>query len=82
MASVMSENQIKGNKMSWNLDGLSVVGVYMGEEVSGVVESSRVKYGGTVQHTVNLNKPVQLRWRTQPTTRVLLDDNEIVLVMN
>jgi hypothetical protein len=78
----MNEFRNKGKHMSWYLDGLSIVGVYMGQEVSGVVESSRVKYGGKVQHTVVLNKPVQFRWRNEPTSRVLLDEDEVILVLN
>jgi hypothetical protein len=63
--------------MSWNLEGQQVVGNYYGQTVCGTVVSSRVKYGGKVQHTVELLQAIQLRWRQEPTTVVLLDDNEI-----
>lgn len=60
--------------MNWNLEGLRVYGRYMGEyPCSGRVESSRVKYGGGIQHTIVLDEPLQFRWRSEPTTRVLLD---------
>jgi len=43
----------------WNLENMSVTGLYMGEiAVSGVVELSRVSYGGEVVHTVVLDTPV------------------------
>lgn len=63
--------------MGWIKDGEQIVADYMGTKVSGVVESSRVKYGGKVQYTVNLDKPIQLRWRSEPTTRVLIDNDKI-----
>ena len=44
--------------MGWIKDGEQVTANYHGLTVSGVVESSRVKYGGRVQYTVNLNAPV------------------------
>lgn len=68
--------------MSWILDGQRVVGNYFGQQVIGTVESSRVKYGGVVQHTVILEQAVHLRWRHEPTTRVLLDETEILQVLN
>jgi hypothetical protein len=67
--------------MEWNLEGLRVHGNYMGEYAcSGRVESSRVKYGGGVQHTVTLDEPLQFRWRSEPTVRVLLDHEHVVRV--
>ena len=40
----------------WNLEGLAVEGVYLSDiAVAGKVIKSRVKYGGGVQHTVQLN---------------------------
>ena len=45
--------------MSWNLEGLLVTGLYMGEiPVTGRVDLSRVQYGGTVSHHVVLDEPV------------------------
>ena len=63
---------------TWVKDGATIVANYLGETVRGTVESSRVKYGGKVQYTVNLEKPVQFRWRSEPSTTVLIDNDEIV----
>lgn len=63
---------------NWVKDGKTIVANYLGETVRGTVESSRVKYGGKVQYTVNLEKPVQFRWRSEPSTTVLIDNDEIV----
>jgi hypothetical protein len=65
----------------WYLDGYKVVANYFGEAVTGTVESSRVKYGGAVQHTVILDEPVQLPWRSEPKYRVLIDDKEIMEIV-
>ena len=63
---------------NWIKDGEQITANYMGTQVSGTVTNSRVKYGGQVQYTVELAKPVQFRWRSEPTTRVLIDRNELV----
>ena len=62
----------------WNLEGLTVRGEYFGLPVEGVVTESRVKYGGTVQHTVDLFFPITM-FGDEKTT-VLLDANEITHV--
>lgn len=64
--------------MGWIKDGEQITALYMGQTVSGTVVESRVKYGGAVQYTVDLDKPVQLRWRTEPTLRVLVDQAELI----
>ena len=68
--------------MSWVLDGQKVKAKYLGETVTGVVVDSRVKYGGKVQYTVNLDKPVLFRWRSEPTSHVLIDCDELLLENN
>lgn len=65
--------------MGWIKDGEQITANYCGQTVTGTVESSRVKYGGRVQYTVNLDSPVLFRWRSEPTTRVLIDDSELVV---
>lgn len=65
--------------MSWCKDGSTIKADYLGDEVVGVVQSSRVKYGGTVQYAVKLDEPVQFRWRSQPTEVVLIDADEIIM---
>ena len=63
--------------MSWNREGQRVVGRYMGTFlVSGKVTSSRVKYGGTVQHTVLLDRPIEIYGRSAAV--LLLEDTEIL----
>ena len=66
----------------WNLEGLTVRGVYFGTKVEGVVTLSRVKLGGTVQHTVELFFPMTFPWAPNglERTTVLLDANEVVHV--
>ena len=68
--------------MSWVLDGQKVKAKYLGETVTGVVVDSRVKYGGKVQYTVELDSPVQFRWRSEPTNHVLIDNDELLLENN
>ena len=47
--------------MHWNLEGKRINGLYMGLfPYSGLVESSRVKYGGQVQHTVLVDEPFKV----------------------
>lgn len=44
--------------MKWDLTGDRVNGLYMGLfPYSGLVTESRVKYGGNVQHTVQVDVP-------------------------
>ena len=62
----------------WNLDGLIVRGEYFGTKVEGVVTLSRVKFGGSVQHTVDLFFPITMFG--QERTTVLLDANEVAHV--
>ena len=62
----------------WNLEGLTVRGEYFGVPVEGVVTLSRVKYGGEVQHTVDLFFPITIFGDER--TSVLLDANEITHV--
>lgn len=57
----------------WNYEGLKVYGNYLDVPVSGRVELSRVAYGGIVKHTVVLDEPISLPWRTGLTDRVILE---------
>jgi len=46
--------------MTWNLEGKTVKAKYLGEYVfTGIVINSRVKYGGTIQHDVELDVPLE-----------------------
>lgn len=64
--------------MGWIKDGERVTAEYLGVTVTGVVENSRVKYGGKVQYTVRLDEPVMFRWRSEPTDVVLIDEDEVL----
>ena len=64
--------------MSWILDGQKISANYLGTPVSGRVISSRVKYGGKVQYSVELDEPVQLPWRSEPATTLLVDNDELM----
>ena len=44
--------------MGWNKDGSTIRADYCGVVFDGVVLESRVKYGGTVQHTVELDDTI------------------------
>lgn len=64
--------------MDWNLEGKLVQVNYMDNIRAGKVLSSRVKYGGGVQHHVKLSHPIQLKWRTELVWQVLVDEEEVV----
>lgn len=47
--------------MNWNLQGMRINGLYMGLfPISGMVDLSRVKYGGEVSHHVQLDQPIKV----------------------
>jgi hypothetical protein len=47
--------------MGWDKTGSFISGLYLGQfPFSGTVRESRVKYGGQVQHTVDLVNPIQV----------------------
>ncbi len=65
--------------MSWDLTGQRVAGVYLNAyTVAGTVTDSRVKYGGQVQHTVQLDRPIEVFGRSAEV--LLLDNNELFTV--
>lgn len=64
--------------MSCNSKVKTIVAKYMDTHVHGYIVSSRVKYGGKLQHTVELVHPVQFAWRNEPTSVVLITDDKIV----
>ena len=60
----------------WNLENCRVTGNYMGIAlVSGMVTESRVKYGGSVCHTVELDEPITVFGAVRD--RVILDNWEV-----
>ena len=67
----------------WNLEGLCIEAKYLDEFlVSGRVESSRVAYGGKVKHTVVLNEPLVMRWRSEPAERLIVDHEAVSRVFS
>ena len=63
--------------MAWNKEGQRVVGTYLDHwTVSGLVTESRVRYGGTVQHTVQLDQPVTVFGRRAKV--LLLNDTDLL----
>ena len=64
--------------MSWKREGQVVAGIYLKSyTVIGTVESSRVKYGGSVQHTVVLSQPIEVFGT--PRDRLLLDEGDLLV---
>lgn len=62
----------------WDLAGKRVeVRTVSGETRQGVVESSRIKYGGILQHTVRLDQPITYRWRAEAVDVVLATPDAI-----
>ena len=60
----------------WNLENCRVTGNYMGiMPVAGMVTESRVKYGGSVSHTVKLDTPITVFGAVRD--RVILDNWEV-----
>lgn len=58
--------------MKWDLTGERINGLYMGLfPFTGTVESSRVKYGGAVQHTVKVDEPFKVYGEVRD--RILVD---------
>jgi len=62
--------------MKWDLTGERINGMYMGLwPYAGLVTESRVKYGGTVQHTVKLDQPIKAYGTVRDV--VLVTDKEV-----
>ena len=60
----------------WNYEGMTVTGKYLGVfPVKGVVELSRVKYGGEVCHTIVLKRKIKVYGAMRD--RVILDHPQI-----
>lgn len=65
--------------MGWCKDGSTIKAEYVdGSLIVGVVTESRVKYGGKVQYTVQMSEPRMLRWRSEPTYTVLIDEDNVI----
>jgi hypothetical protein len=66
--------------MNWTLEGCEVDFKYMGATGTGKVVDARVKYGGSVQYTVELVNGITLPWRSEPVYRVLVDNTDLLSV--
>jgi hypothetical protein len=65
--------------MNWDLTGMTVWARYLDEyDIYGRVESSRVKYGGEVQHTVVLAEPTVIYGQLRE--RVLIEHKYVTRV--
>jgi hypothetical protein len=66
--------------MNWNLEGKRINGLYMGLfPYSGLVTESRVKYGGSVQHTVKVDEPFKVYGAVRSTVLVGTDEVNRIL---
>jgi hypothetical protein len=64
-------------RSNWDLTGLAVKGRYLNEiPFQGVVTNSRVKYGGKIQHTVNLAEPVTAYGTERDTLLIVEGEDE------
>jgi hypothetical protein len=64
--------------MQWNLTGKRINGIYLGLwPYSGTVLESRVKYGGKVQHTVQVDEPFKVYGEVRE--RILVEDFNRIL---
>lgn len=59
-------------------EGHVVTGKYLGLPVTGIVTDSRVKYGGKIQYTIALAKPLVLPWRQEEVVTCVLNHDELV----
>ena len=67
--------------MNWNLEGKRINGLYMGLfPYTGLVEESRVKYGGEVQHTVLVDEPFKVYGAVRD--RILVSITEINRILD
>ena len=66
--------------MGWNLEGLRVTATYLDSEytITGRVESSRVKYGGNVQHTVMLDEATEIYGNVRD--RLLIKHKDVIKI--
>ena len=67
--------------MKWDLTGERINGLYMGLfPYTGTVESSRVKYGGDVQHTVIVDEPFKVYGAVRE--RILVSITEVNRILD
>ncbi len=65
--------------MNWNLEGMTVVGLYMGEiPVRGLCTLSRVKYGGGISHHITLDEGFDGGYCRRDAGEGIILDNQFV----
>jgi hypothetical protein len=65
--------------MGWNKDGSTIKAKYLGEyEFTGVVQESRVSYGGRVLYTVVCDEPIVLDFCNEPRNVVIVSESQVV----
>lgn len=66
---------------NWNREGQQITGTYLDTHtVTGMVLDSRVKYGGKVQHTVLLDRPIEVFGRI--AEHLLLEEEDVTTTHN
>ena len=66
--------------MGWNKDGSTVRAMYLGEYYcTGVVEESRVSYGGEVLYTLKLNDSLALPFNGELRETVIVNEKQILM---
>lgn len=64
--------------MGWNKNGSTIKALYLGEyECVGVVEESRVSYGGSVLYTVQLDEPLVLPFSGEQREVVIVNESQV-----
>ncbi len=65
--------------MNWNLQGMTVVGHYMGDiPVRGLCTLSRVKYGGGISHHITLDEGFDAGFTKREAGEGIILDNQDV----
>jgi len=65
--------------MGWNKDGSTVKALYLGEyECVGVVEESRISYGGSVLYTIQLDEPLVLPFNGEQRKVIIVNQTQII----
>lgn len=61
----------------WYLEGMRIKALYLGSiPCSGIVKLSRVQYGGTVSHHIDLDKPINVYGTTRD--RAIIEAHEVL----
>jgi hypothetical protein len=64
--------------MGWNKDGSTIKAKYLGEyEFTGVVQESRVSYGGRVLYTVVPENPLVLPFSGESRKLVIVNEDQV-----